>query len=338
MMILNDLQQDVLIEQMGQLTAAINGALNNSAAAAKDKALRDIATLLRVPIWSLTEPAQAFRSVKGSDSSTSDDVPKSEPIEQEVELPAVTATPAGAPSFVFEVIPEEDAPTPPVNVNATDGTPARYGGIPEAEAAPTHFYLCVTCGYEAAGPATLEAHQRVHVVPPPPVRETKAGTVSSNMTPEEEANWLKAMASGERITDDGPSPAVVAPRPRQDIPRSSTAGDTCRWCAKQCGGEAARKTHESYCEARPMAKAKEGEHVHHWKMESPNGPIVPGRCDCGATREDPASPEPIAKTSERPGAYDRGPVACDVCGTLVGRGAGMASHKRSAHPAEAVAS
>lgn len=54
MMILNDLQQDDLIEQMGQLTAAINGALNNSAAAAKDKALRDIATLLRVPIWSLT--------------------------------------------------------------------------------------------------------------------------------------------------------------------------------------------------------------------------------------------------------------------------------------------
>lgn len=269
----------------------------------------------------------------GSDSSTSADTPKSEPqIQQEVELPAVTATPAGAPSVAFEVIPEEEAPTPPVNVSLQDGTPSRYGGVPVEESVPTHFYLCVTCGYEAAGPATLEAHQRVHVVPPPPIRETRAGVLTTNMTLEEEANWLKAMESGVKVTDDGPSPAIVVSRPRQDIPRSTEAGDTCRWCSKQCGGEAARKTHESYCEARPMAKAKEGEHVHHWKMESPSGPIIRGSCDCGATREDPASPAPIVKTSER---KPRPIVSCEDCGMSMSGTQALASHRRSAHKAVA---
>lgn len=287
-------------------------------------------------VFALVDQIRAFEGWKAD---------QAKPIEQEVELPAVTATPAGAPSVAFEVMPEEDAPTPPVNLSSQDGVPARHGGIPEAEAVPTHFYLCVTCGYEAAGPVTLEAHQRIHVVPPPPVRETKAGTVSSNMSPEEEANWLKAMASGERITDDGPSPAVAVPRPRQDIPRSSTAGDTCRWCAKQCGGEAARKTHESYCEARPMAKPKEGEHVHHWIMESPNGPIIRGRCDCGATREDPASPEPRVGTGAQhasesrvslpSGRKPRQIVSCEACGMSMSGTQELASHRRSAHKAVA---
>lgn len=31
-------------------------------------------------------------------------------------------------------------------------------------------------------------------------------------------------------------------------------------------------------------------HSHRWKMASPNGPTIRGKCDCGRVRFDPASP------------------------------------------------
>lgn len=33
------------------------------------------------------------------------------------------------------------------------------------------------------------------------------------------------------------------------------------------------------------------QHVHRWRMEPPSGPVINGACACGATRQDPASPE-----------------------------------------------
>lgn len=325
-------------------------------------------------LWDkLGETLYLRAKANGSDPSTSSDAPKSEPqaskvpsevpVEQRVErtvtpsagapsvetagvgvepLPATPADPAPA---VFEVIEEADAPLPPVRLSLQDATPvaSKAHGAPIDEAVPTHFYLCVDCGYEAAGPATLEAHGRTHVeVAPLPSRKTTSGFLSSNMTPEQEANWLAAMKSGVKVTDDGPAPIETAPQ--QDIPRSADAGDVCRWCAKQCGGVAGRKTHESYCEARPMAKPKEGEHVHRWHMDPPSGPIIRGTCDCGATREDPASPEPRVGTGAQPKPASvvteaprrpRPIVTCEDCGLSMSGTQALASHRRSAHKAVA---
>lgn len=152
-------------------------------------------------------------------------------------------------------------------------------------------------------------------------------------------------ARGQHLRRQHPLPPPLPSAPRQDIPRSADAGDVCRWCSKQCGGEAARKTHESYCEARPMAKRQEGEHVHHWKMDPPNGPIIHGSCECGATRQDPASPvprvgtgehhKPASKVTEPPLRRPRPIVSCEDCGLSMSGTQALASHRRSAHKAAA---
>lgn len=288
-----------------------------------------------------------------SDLATSRDVPKSEAqIQQEVEPPATA--PVGAPSVEppFVVLDEADAPPPRVRLDT--GEPVKThrsakAGAPPDKTAPTHFYTCLQCGYEASGPATLEAHGRIHVVPPPPApRTTRAGRFESNMTPEQEANWVAAMAAGTPVTDDGPSPIEIGREPlRMPTERApETVGPppdperVCEFCGRECGSEAARKTHQSFCEARPLAKPEASEHVHYWKMESPNGPVIKGRCSCGAEREDPASPTPILKSAEKPtrqATYDRSvKVPCELCGQSFGRGPGLASHMRGTHP-EAVA-
>lgn len=296
--------------------------------------------------------AQGISQADGSDSSTSNDAPKSEPqIQQEVEQPA--NAPAGAPSVApaFEVIPESEAPQPE-RIRLDTGEPVKSrpsarAGAAAAETVPTHFYTCLQCGYEASGPASLEAHGHIHAVPaPPPVSDTRAGRLSSNMTPEEESNWVAAMAAGVPVTDDGPSPIEVARR--MPVERASeTVGPppdpdrVCEFCGRECGSEAALNIHKSLCEKRPMAKPKEGEHVHHWKMEPPNGPVIHGRCDCGATREDPASPAPIKTSAERleeqKKRNQRPMVTCGQCGRSMSGTQALSSHMRGTHP-EAVAS
>ena len=310
--------------------------------------------------------AQAKGQFAGSDSSALADAPKSEPpTQQEVERPAGSASPVGAPSAVspegYELGagfseflhavghgPLDDAPAPARKVSLVTGAPVanqKVDGAPSSETVPAHFYICLTCGYEAAGPATLDAHQRVHVVPPPPpdTRKTSAGLLSSNMTPEEEARWTRAMKSGAVVTDDGPSPVDV-PEGRQAAPANHllTVGPppdpdrVCRFCQKECGSAAARNTHQSLCpeRPRPMAKPESNGHAHRWKMDPPNGPIIRGRCACGATREDPASPEPIMTSAQKlEKAYPKRPmVKCEHCGREMSGTQALASHMRGTHP------
>ena len=33
------------------------------------------------------------------------------------------------------------------------------------------------------------------------------------------------------------------------------------------------------------AKKAEAQHIHHWTIEAPNGPMSMGRCSCGETKE-----------------------------------------------------
>jgi len=41
-------------------------------------------------------------------------------------------------------------------------------------------------------------------------------------------------------------------------------------------------------------------HAHRWRMASPNGPTVRGKCDCGRVRFDPASPRDGTDFNNRP--------------------------------------
>lgn len=252
--------------------------------------------------------------------------------------------------------------------------PPQDHDIPEVVTSP--FYLCVTCGYEAPGPATFEAHKKIHApAPPPKPVHTGAGDLAKTMSSDEEARWVAAMQRGQKVTDDGPSPVELEPDPTPDpprfevieasmappavppeIPRLTNPANCCQYCGKECGGVAGRKGHESRCEERPMAK-REG-CQHRWRMEPPNGPVIRGECrDCGATREDPASPTPLVGTGathksesrvfEPPppaprarksgtGAYPRPDVTCPDCGVTLKGYQALGNHRAHKHP-EAVA-
>lgn len=155
---------------------------------------------------------------------------------------------------------------------------------------------------------------------------------TSTFTPDEEARWVEAMRRGVRVTDDGPAPTAAPkrkPKPKlRVLPPPEQPSDpsvTCQWCARRCGSESALAVHVQFCEAKPMEKQA---CIHHWLMEPPDGPLIHGFCKrCGATRADPASPEP------RPMQHGKS-ATCQVCGALVGTGSTRVAHMRRAHPEE----
>lgn len=297
-----------------------------------------------------------------SDSSPSTEEPEPEPLA----LDAFQSESKDDPPATAAALESE----PPVSLNPSPE-------LKDSSAEPVDpWCYCVTCGYEAPGPATLNAHKKIHApAPPPKPVHTGAGDLASTMSAEEEARWVAAMQRGQKVTDDGPSPIDPEPEPTPDpprfevieaskappavpleIPRLTNPANCCQFCGKECGGVAGRRGHESRCEERPMAK-REG-CQHRWRMEPPNGPVIHGECrDCGATRQDPASPTPLVGTGAThksesrvfdpppptpavrksgTGAYPRPDVTCPDCGVTLKGYQALGNHRVHKHP-EAVA-
>ena len=78
--------------------------------------------------------------------------------------------------------------------------------------------------------------------------------------------------------------------PTQRLPANSK-----HWRCDRCRAGCPSPLRAGNCRQGGTVERDEGAtgdpHVHRWVMDAPNGPVIHGRCACGAERDDPAAPE-----------------------------------------------